>query len=382
MKENTTAPLWGGIILGGGHASRMGTCKLLLPLHGKSALEHGVEAMREGGVHHIVVVSGRYHQEMAPGIQKLGAHGVFNPRYEEGMFTSVQEGLKALPNTLKGCFILPGDIPMVKASTYHQLSLGWQPGLQLVTPSFRGKPGHPPLVEASLIPHIIRWKGGTGLRGTFKALNPSSKHLPVADKGILLDMDTPEEYDHLQIYAEREGLPTKEECFALWDMAGTPEEVRLHCKTVQAGVVAVGMELLSRGHSVNVERLATAALLHDICKGKSRHAQRGGDFLKKHGFGNIASLVEHHMDLPERDSPGLSALEEEILYCVDKHVDGKKYMPLEERWKIREARFKGNQEALRTISRRMERARQIRQSLERRFDLALEPLLERIHPWA
>ena len=371
----------GGIILGGGYASRMGRCKLLLPLEKRTALEHTVQTMRESGVEHIVVVSGHYEKEMRPHVEALGAHSVYNSRYDEGMFSSVLAGLQALPPSVEACFLLPGDIPLVKSSTYRRLLAYPKGKAPLLIPTFRGNTGHPPLFEASLIPLILNWKGEGGLRGAFQTFAPEPLLVPVADQGVLLDMDTPEDYELLQVYAERGGLPTEEECLALWDLAETHEQARLHCRTVQAGVVALGMALLQKGFTLDVERLATAALLHDLRKGHPSHAEQGAAFLEEQGYPRIAPLVRHHMELPEKLPPE-TTLEEEILYCVDKLVEGVAYMPLEKRREQKQACFQGRPKALEAMERKMQRAEKIQESLEEKLEKPLETILGGIHPWA
>ncbi len=381
MRGFTAPPSLGGIVLGGGYASRMGRCKLLLPLEGRTALEQAVQTMQQSGVEHIVVVSGHYEKEMRPHVEALGAHSVYNSRYDEGMFSSVLAGLQALPPSVEACFLLPGDIPLVKENTYRTLLTSRKPHHPLLIPTFRGKTGHPPLFEASLIPLILNWKGEGGLRGAFQAFAPEPLLVPVADQGVLLDMDTPEDYELLQVYAERQGLPTEEECLALWDLAATPEQARLHCRTVQAGVVALGMELLRKGFSLDVERLATAALLHDLRKGHPAHAEQGAAFLEEQGYPRIAPLVRHHMELPEKLAPE-TALEEEVLYCVDKLVEDVAYMPLEKRREQKRACFQGRPKALEAMERKMQRAKDIQNSLEEKLGTSLETILGGIHPWA
>ncbi len=381
MKSSAVSPSLGAIILGGGYASRMGRCKLLLPLEERTALEHAVTTLKHAGVVHIIVVSGHYEEEMRPSVEALGALSVYNSEYDRGMFSSVLAGLRALSTSVEACFLLPGDIPLVKESTYRKLLDSRRPERPLLIPSFRGKTGHPPLFHASLVPSILGWEGKGGLRGAFHAFAPEPLLVPVADQAILLDMDTPEDYEQLQVYAERQGLPTEEECLALWDLAETPEKARLHCRTVQAGAVALGMELLQRGYPLKVERLATAALLHDLRKGHPSHAETGAAFLKSHGYESIAPLVAHHMELPERLSPE-TALEEEILYCVDKLVEDISYMPLDKRREHKKACFEGRPKALEAMERKMQRAQEIQQSLEKKLGKPLETILGGIHPWA
>jgi hypothetical protein len=87
------------------------------------------------------------------------------------------------------------------------------------------------------------------------------------------------------------------------------------------------------------------------------------------------------MELPERLPPE-TALEEEILYCVDKLVEDVAYMPLEKRREQKRACFQGRPKALEAMECKMQRAEAIQQSLEEKLGRSLETILGGIHPWA
>src|SRR5664279_6348180 len=86
------------IILAAGESRRMGEPKQLLPFGGTTMLECVIDAFRSSRVDQIIVVLGHKAEEIS---QKLGTAPqlkiVKNPHYPQGMFTSVQAGLRALP---------------------------------------------------------------------------------------------------------------------------------------------------------------------------------------------------------------------------------------------------------------------------------------------
>jgi CTP:molybdopterin cytidylyltransferase MocA len=64
----------------------------------------------------------------------------------------------------------------------------------ILYPTFDGRRGHPPLIATSLIPQILMWSGGGGLRAFLNGRDAESAELAVNDESILIDLDTPEDY--------------------------------------------------------------------------------------------------------------------------------------------------------------------------------------------
>jgi molybdenum cofactor cytidylyltransferase len=200
-----------GIVLAAGYSSRMGMFKPLLPLGSSTALERAIMSLRHGGVDEIVVVTGHRAEELRPLLDRLGTNEAHNPQPELGMFSSVLTGVAALPDSTAATFILPVDTPLVKASTIHTLRRAYlRSQAAVVYPIFGGKRGHPPLISLSCfaLPLPPTLKGG--LRALL-ARQTDVVDLPVPDEGVVLDMDTPEDYARMAALAEREGATTEKE---------------------------------------------------------------------------------------------------------------------------------------------------------------------------
>lgn len=110
-----------GLVLAGGLAERMGRCKALLPITGKSALELIANRMGNSRIEKIIVVTGGHEALVHPEALRLGCLPVHNPAYRSGMFSSVLAGVRALPSETEAFFLLPVDTPMVRAATYRSL---------------------------------------------------------------------------------------------------------------------------------------------------------------------------------------------------------------------------------------------------------------------
>lgn len=369
------------VLLAGGTSSRMGRCKLLLELGGMSALAQAVTRLRAAGVENVVIVTGHWRQEVEAEAARLGARTAHNDRYEEGMFSSVQTGAAALPEETEAFFLLPGDTPLVKPVTYRALLAAFADATHragtpleslslVVHPLFAGERGHPPLLAGPLRKAILARTNGT-LRDVLDGADAQTCSVP--DASVLLDMDTPEDYRRLAAYALRESAPTDEECEALWAVADTPERVRIHCRTVAAVATRLGEALAAAGVPLDLPLLRSAALLHDVRRLETHHAEAGAAFLRTHGYGAVAALTAVHMELPDSLAPALD--EANLLYLADKLVDDHRVVSLTTRIAGLETKYQDDPKALRRGRKRLERASSVARLLEATLGKSPEDLL-------
>lgn len=355
------------LLLSAGFASRMGRCKALLDLGGSSALERAVQSLRSGGVEEIVVVSGHYRDAVEAEARRLNCATAFNEGYGKGMFSSVQCGLRALGDA-EAFLLLPVDVPLVSPATIGALLKAHDEGASLAYPTFSGRRGHPPLVGRSFFGAIAEDDGSRGgLRALLAEKETEARDVAVADEAILLDMDSPEDYDRLRERALRRGIPSEAECEVLWDLAGTPPGVRRHGETV-AAVADRFARALEGALLLDRAKLRSAALVHDLARESEDHAEEGARILIRWGFGTIAPLVASHMAGPDDD-----ALDEaSLLFAADKIVEGTTVVSLDIRRERMARRFADRPSSLKGAMERLERAESLLRAIER---AAGQPLL-------
>ena len=186
-----------GVVLAAGLSTRMGAFKPLLPLGGRTVLEEAIATLRDGGVANVVVVTGHRGDDLAPAIERAGARRAHNPRFADGMYTSVQAGVAALPAGLTAFFLLPCDIPRAGAATVRSLARARAAAADpsVVHPTHAGRRGHPPLIAARLIPEVLTADPAGGLREVLHRFADRALEVEVDAPGILRDLDTPEAYD-------------------------------------------------------------------------------------------------------------------------------------------------------------------------------------------
>ncbi|MFY9612962.1 MAG: nucleotidyltransferase family protein [Tissierellaceae bacterium] len=178
------------IILAAGHSSRFGSNKLILEIEGLTVIERCLLSMYDYCSRIIVVGGHRIEDLYEPLREYPKVDLIYNKDYHLGMFVSVKCGLRALKGDK--FFLTPGDYPMIDKSTFGYML---EVSEDIVLPSYRGKNGHPVLLKSHLINEILANESLNSLRDFIKI--KGSANLEVADPGILLDIDTLEDYEKI-----------------------------------------------------------------------------------------------------------------------------------------------------------------------------------------
>lgn len=186
------------IVLAAGMSRRMGTPKQLLRIDGKTVLEHTLEKVRESAVDEIVLVLGYAADAVEKEIPTDGVKVVRNEGYQQGMGTSLRTGIAAVGPETKAALIVLADQPFVQPSTLNSLiEYHGTAQAQIVIPMFRGFRGNPVLLDRSVFPELQELSGDVGCRAIFGSHTENIRKLAVDDAGILLDIDSRDDFDKL-----------------------------------------------------------------------------------------------------------------------------------------------------------------------------------------
>lgn len=186
------------LILCAGRSARMGYFKPLLPLGPDNFIKRVISLYRSVNIEDILVVLGHEAHQVIPVLDELGTKWVLNEHYDRGMFSSIQTGVCHLKKKeqSRAFFIHPADIPFVRPDTIKSLTAAFQAGKATICrPCFDGRRGHPPLISIILCNEIINSNGAGGLRALLGKHGETSRDVYCNDPGILLDIDTPEDYE-------------------------------------------------------------------------------------------------------------------------------------------------------------------------------------------
>jgi molybdenum cofactor cytidylyltransferase len=189
-----------GIILAAGGGSRMGRAKQLLPFEQTTLLGRVIDTAKAATLDAVILVLGFEADRIRPWLETTypdltGIRVVENPDWQNGQSFSVAAGLTVLPPDTGGALFLLADLPLVTVRTINNLVSAFQTTDQwIVVPRFQGKRGNPVLVAAPLFERLKQPAGDAGARVLFDEFKLRLCYLDVDDPGILMDVDTPEDY--------------------------------------------------------------------------------------------------------------------------------------------------------------------------------------------
>lgn len=184
-----------GIILAAGESSRLGEPKQLLNWKGQPFIRVVAQTAIRAGLLPIVV-TGAYSEQVEAAVQDLDVKIVHNSDWKSGQGSSIRAGVASLPDNLGGAIFLLSDQPQVSTSILHALMEKHAEGLYpVIAPMVIDRRANPVLFDRDTFPDLMTIEGDTGGRAIFH--KHRVEYLPWHDDSLLLDVDTPEQYQRL-----------------------------------------------------------------------------------------------------------------------------------------------------------------------------------------
>ena len=362
---------YASIILAAGYSSRMGQFKPLLSLCEETMTDRVISLFEQNNVDVFLVV-GWNKEALLSGVKSRHVTVVENSDYQKGMFSSVLAGISSLPLDYEAFFIMPVDIPLVRPATVHRLldEAVRHPG-KIIYPTFFEHRGHPPLIPSSLISALLQWQPDGGLKSFLQTQRDLTWEVPVPDRNILFDIDAADDLQEALKRLQRYDVPTEGERDVIMTLIHPmSQSVYAHCLRVAEVAIAIGSRLKECGQKIDLEMIRTAALLHDLAKGRLDHDKEADRMLHDMGFGKVGDVVADHTDL--RNANSQTSLEKKIVYLADKFVDGDNVVSLDKRYRMRDRRFSVTPEVEAKITQRKARAIKVKRELEQILGYPLE----------
>ncbi len=185
-----------GIVLAGGRSRRMGRAKALLDADGRTFLERTLEALRFGGCDECLVVLNAEDPIIDDIVARAGASSTPGAGQGTEQIESLRAGLRALSPAAEGVVVLPVDHPMVEPGTVAALIAAYRASsAPVVRPIHQGRAGHPVLFSAAVFEELLDENLREGARSVVRGHGDQVVSVEVADRGVVIDIDTPSEYE-------------------------------------------------------------------------------------------------------------------------------------------------------------------------------------------
>jgi CTP:molybdopterin cytidylyltransferase MocA len=187
------------LILAAGRGARVGGPKALLRLEGETFLARVARLLLRPGIDRVTAVVG-HEAERVKREAALPADVVtiVNPRYADGMLTSILAGLDEAEAAGADAILLhPVDHPLIDPATVDALVSALGRGAAIAVPSHGGRRGHPAGFARQAWAALRAAAPDEGARGVL-ARHPEWIEHVAAGEECLLGVNTNEDYERLQ----------------------------------------------------------------------------------------------------------------------------------------------------------------------------------------
>ena len=206
-----SAPRIAGLVLAAGLSSRLGQPKQLLRLGGRPLVDWPLAALRAVEVDPLVLVLGHREGEVMRAIDVLDVRVVVNPRFVEGLSTSLKLGILSialLGPEVRGTLVLAGDQPLVGPELLRALIDEFDRGTHLIVATAHADhTGVPMLLGRDAWPLLDIIGEDQGARALLRARPELVSTVSAPDERMALDVDTMADYQRL--VALMEGGPER-----------------------------------------------------------------------------------------------------------------------------------------------------------------------------
>ena len=177
-----------GVILGAGGSKRMGQPKQLINWQGVPFIAQVAINALEAGLMPLIVVTGADQDIIKEALKHLPVHFVHNPNWAAGMSSSMQAGLRELPQNCDIVMFLLSDQPQISPLLIRQLLERYARNQgQITAPLVGAQRGNPVLFCRATFNSLMQVQGDKGGRGVFSQYDVD--WLPWMDDRIMMDVD-------------------------------------------------------------------------------------------------------------------------------------------------------------------------------------------------
>ncbi|NFF81047.1 LysR family transcriptional regulator [Clostridium botulinum] len=192
----------GGLIVAAGKIDDNGGVSPLFQIGSISIIKRIILTFQQAKISPIVVITGYQSLEVEQHLADYEVIFLKNENYDSTeKFDSAKIGLNFLKDKCKQVVFTSATIPMYTSNTLSKLI---KTDKQLIVPSYKGRAGHPLLINCNLITKIVEYNGREGMRGAINSIGIIKEYLEVEDEGIILEADEIEKLDGvLQYYNDK-----------------------------------------------------------------------------------------------------------------------------------------------------------------------------------
>ena len=196
------------ILLAAGESKRMGKLKQLMPLGGKSILEHSLDSLLHSRVGEVILVLGSEAEAVRKKVAARPVRITVNPDYRQGMSTSIAKGLDSVSDKAGAMMLALADQPFIDSRVINRLIDEFDTHNKgIAVPVYQGRRGHPIIFAIKYRGELLELSGDTGGKEIIDRHPDDVLEVSVDSEDIHIDIDDMSSYLREKSKLEKRGRP-------------------------------------------------------------------------------------------------------------------------------------------------------------------------------
>lgn len=205
MNSETAEPT--AILLAAGKGDRYGKFKQLVEIAEKTLIQRAMDSIaRLNWTHDPLLVLGCRAEMIKERVDTSAFRVLENPRWKDGMSTSVELGVRSSEAGTSGYIFFLGDMPLIPSSVIKKVVEEAKAGASIAAPTYRGQRGFPVFLDRRWKPELLEEiSGDRGARRIINQNREKVKLLETSHRGVVLDVDEQSDLEEVESYLEEGG---------------------------------------------------------------------------------------------------------------------------------------------------------------------------------
>lgn len=186
------------VVLAAGASTRFGSTKQLVRVNGRPLMHNVVSRAVELAGHSVTVVLGAHAGELAPLLKHSPASISVNREWNEGIASSIRDGVAHIPTTSDGVLLMLADQAAVTTEDLRRLAGAWRRNpTAIVAAQYAGTLGVPAIFPRWCFRELNELRGDRGAQSLLQ--RHIDRVVRLAMPSAELDIDRPEDLLALEV---------------------------------------------------------------------------------------------------------------------------------------------------------------------------------------
>ncbi len=180
------------IVLAAGESRRFGATKQLAAFGDGTLVGNAVRTAEAACGRHSMLVAGKRWPEVVAACAPLQGFFVINPRFAEGMSTSLRAGVQAVADSADAVLLMLADQPLVTEAHLDDLVAAWRASpASIIASHYADTLGPPAIFPRAYFAALCALSGDQGAKPLLEA--DAANVISVASDRAAIDVDRPED---------------------------------------------------------------------------------------------------------------------------------------------------------------------------------------------